>query len=172
MDKMTSNSKNSNRQVRVLAIIISKLTYLAIGFIIAINIIVFLPPVFGYQVFDVVSGSMEPAIKTNSIIYVQQVSPETLAQDDIITYNNNGVITHRVVNNDIAKSQIITKGDANVQNDLFPVSYSNIVGKVCFSIPYAGYYVSLISNLWGKILILLVVVVCLLVNEMVKKILN
>ena len=69
MNKKIFKTNNSNRKIRVLPFILSKVTALMIVIIIIINMIIFVPPIFGYQVFDVISGSMEPAIKVNSLIY-------------------------------------------------------------------------------------------------------
>lgn len=75
MNKKIFKTNNSNRKIRVLPFILSKVTALMIVIIIIINMIIFVPPIFGYQVFDVISGSMEPAIKVNSLIYVQETKP-------------------------------------------------------------------------------------------------
>ena len=169
MNKKIFKTNNSNRKIRVLPFILSKVTALMIVIIIIINMIIFVPSFFGYQVFDVISGSMEPAIKVNSLIYVQETKPQDLVAGDIITYTSNkGIITHRVVINDINAQEIITKGDNNLQVDLQPIAYRNIIGKVFFTIPYLGYYVSFISSLFGKILVIIIVVFCFIIREIVK----
>lgn len=169
MNKKIFKTNNSNLSIRVLPFILSKVTALMIVIIIIINMIIFVPSFFGYQVFDVISGSMEPAIKVNSLIYVQETKPQDLVVGDIITYTSNkGIITHRIVINDINAQEIITKGDNNIQVDLQPIAYRNIIGKVFFTIPYLGYYVSFISSLFGKILVIIIIVFCFIIREIVK----
>jgi len=45
-------------------------------------------PVKAFQVFRVMSGSMEPKIKVGSVVFVQKVKPKILKKDDIITYTS------------------------------------------------------------------------------------
>ena len=75
-----------------------------------------LPKAFGFQIYTVISGSMEPAIPTGSLVYVRHEEPDTIVKDDVIAfYSNNAdgsIITHRVVSNSPAMGQFITKGDA------------------------------------------------------------
>ena len=60
-----------------------------------------LPKAFGFQMYTVISGSMEPAIPTGSLVYVRYEEPDTIVKDDVIAfYSNNAdgsIITHRVV---------------------------------------------------------------------------
>ena len=62
-----------------------------------------LPKAFGFQMYTVISGSMEPAIPTGSLVYVRYEEPDTIVKDDVIAfYSNNAdgsIITHRVVSN-------------------------------------------------------------------------
>ena len=55
------------------------------------------PRLMGYNIYEVVSGSMEPEIPVGSVIYVKAAEPETVEAGDIIAFVQNGsVITHRV----------------------------------------------------------------------------
>lgn len=73
------------------------------GTLVAIVIIVALALVgvrlLGWQVFSVISGSMEPTYHVGSIIYVKQVDYREIKIGDPITYtiNDDTVVTHRVV---------------------------------------------------------------------------
>ena len=68
----------------------------------------------GFHPYVVLSGSMEPAYKTGSIIYVKDASEE-LQKGDVITYqlNDNTVATHRIVEVIEESGEIAyrTKGD-------------------------------------------------------------
>ena len=86
------------------------------------------------------SGSMEPNIPEDSLIFVKDTDPSTLQEDDVITFtiDENGTLaTHRIVLVQTTKRCFITKGDANDIYDV-PVSWSNVVGKVEFSLPKIG----------------------------------
>lgn len=100
------------------------------------------PKLFGYQIYNVLTQSMEPAMPVGSAIYVKRCDPQTLRQGEIITYRLSeatGLVeTHRVVENDTQAKQLITKGDANALPDVDPVSYERVVGKVVVCIPVLG----------------------------------
>ena len=94
----------------------------------------------GYHMLTVDSGSMEPNIPEDSLIFVKETDPSTLQEDDVITFtiDENGTLaTHRIVLVQTTKRCFITKGDANDIYDV-PVSWSNVVGKVEFSLPKIG----------------------------------
>ena len=100
------------------------------------------PKLFGYQIYNVLTQSMEPAMPVGSAIYVKRCDPQALRQGEIITYRLSeatGLVqTHRVVENDTQAKQLITKGDANALPDVDPVSYERVVGKVVVCIPMLG----------------------------------
>lgn len=103
----------------------------------------------GLQVFTVLSGSMEPAYHTGSIIYVKAVEPSEVEVGDPITFvlNEDLVIaTHRVIEIDEENSRFYTKGDANEYPDANPVHFNNLIGEPIFTIPYLGYLASFIQN--------------------------
>ena len=113
------------------------------------------PRVFGYQLYTVVSGSMEPAIPVGSLLYIQSAQPENMVPDDVIAFyggrDSTAVITHRVVENREFMGEFITKGDANEKEDMEPVSYDNFIGKVRLAIPAAGKAAQVFSDTPGKI---------------------
>lgn len=100
------------------------------------------PKLFGYQIYNVLTQSMEPAMPVGSAIYVRRCDPQALEQGEIITFRLSqatGLVeTHRVVENDTQAKQLITKGDANALPDVDPVSYERVVGKVVICIPVLG----------------------------------
>lgn len=101
---------------------------------------------YGLPVYSVLSGSMEPAIQTGSIIYVKEIDAEEIIPGDVITFYLTDEITatHRVVEvikDDSNSSDIYfkTKGDANQIADKELVNGKDVIGKVFFTIPYLGY---------------------------------
>ena len=74
---------------------------------------------FGFKVFTVLSGSMEPKYPVGSLIYVKKVDYTTLKSGDVITFmlDENTVATHRIVEvvpdqEDPSVIRFRTKGDA------------------------------------------------------------
>ena len=113
------------------------------------------PRFAGIEQYVVISGSMEPAIPVGSMVYSAQTDPSTLEAGDIIVFYNNEAgstpVTHRVVENHVADGEIITKGDANEQNDMSPVIYSNVLGKLVLHVPMLGYIAAPLGTMTGKI---------------------
>ena len=103
----------------------------------------------GYQVFNVISGSMEPAYSPGDLIYVKEVIPENIKAGTPITFVLNEdlvVATHRVVEVDLENRYFYTKGDANETVDASPVHFNNVIGVPQFSIPLLGYVSDFIQN--------------------------
>jgi len=108
---------------------------------------------FGFQVFSVLSGSMEPLYHVGSLIYVKEVDYHELKSGDVITYmlSEDTVSTHRIVEvvpdqDDPAVVRYLTKGDANEAADGTLVHYKNVLGKPVFTIPYLGYVADFIQK--------------------------
>ena len=114
-----------SRKGGILPGLCSALSILLLVTVVGLCIPMTVPRLFGYEVYTVVSGSMEPAIPVGSAIYLQTVAPETVTVGDVIAfYRGRGVVTHRVVENRTVSGEFITKGDANEENDMEPVPYS------------------------------------------------
>lgn len=94
-------------------------------------------PWAGISVDMVLSGSMEPKIRTGGLVFTD-TSRKDPQIGDIITYSlNDSFVTHRVIRRE--GSILITKGDANDGEDLAPVSAEQVLGTVVFTIPFLGY---------------------------------
>lgn len=131
------------------------------------------PQVLGYSVFRVMTGSMEPEIREDSLLVVKKTPPEDIAPGDVISFFSpdpmleGAVNTHRVVRveKENGRTQFITKGDANVIEDTYPVDASALVGRAVFKSYGLGRVVSLLSNpLVFGIIILLPLVIILVMN--------
>lgn len=101
----------------------------------------------GFQVFTVLSGSMEPEYPVGSLIYVKEVDIHDLRVGDDITFRltGNTVATHRITEivSDTENPQSLwfrTKGIANETEDANPVPGQNVLGKPVFAIPWLGYF--------------------------------
>lgn len=112
------------------------------------------PRLFGYQIYSVVSGSMEPAIPTGSLVYIGGPEAAEVQEGDVIAFYGSGetgsIITHRVVENRVLMGEFVTKGDANPQEDLTPIPYACYIGRVACSVPRAGALAELLTGPAGK----------------------
>ncbi len=103
----------------------------------------------GYQVYTVISGSMEPTYSVGDLLYVKRVDADSIRAGDPITFilNENLVVaTHRVVQVDAENQRFYTKGDANEIADSEPVHFNNVIGIPQFSIPKLGYVSNFVQN--------------------------
>ena len=105
----------------------------------------------GYTVFQVITGSMEPVIKTDDVVIIKLT--KNVKEDDIITYKSGeNFITHRIIKKDGDK--IITKGDANPVEDS-PINRGAVVGKVIYIFSNVAIWVAVLKN--PKVVIALIV---------------
>jgi signal peptidase I len=91
--------------------------------------------------YAVVTDSMSPAINKGDAVFTRRVNPSELRTGDIVTVNFNdgsGSFTHRIVRIDTKKSLIYTKGDNSPNQDPKPSAFSQIVGRMWFSVPLLG----------------------------------
>ena len=107
----------------------------------------------GFQVFTVLSGSMEPTYHVGSLIYVKSVDPAQLQAGDVTTFmlDENTVATHRIIEvvpdeEDPTVLRFATQGDANDAPDGSLGHYKNVVGPPVFTIPQLGYLANYIQN--------------------------
>ena len=103
----------------------------------------------GFQVFNVISGSMEPEYSVGDLLYVKEVNPNDIEVGMPITFVLNEdlvVATHRVVEIDKENQYFYTKGDANETVDSAPVHFNNVIGVPQFHIPLLGYVSDFIQN--------------------------
>lgn len=100
------------------------------------------PNVFGYQLYQVETGSMIPTLDVGSIIISKEPkSPESLEVGDIVTFDSGEtIITHRII--EIIKEdneiKYRTKGDNPVNTpDLELLEPENIKGKFVVKVPFS-----------------------------------
>lgn len=106
---------------------------------VAIGIITVIFILLGIRPMIVMSGSMEPDIKTGSLVFVNTKAEfSKIRVNDVITYRLlDSYITHRVT--EITEHGLKTKGDANGTEDFGIITEKNFYGKKTGYIPYAGY---------------------------------
>lgn len=156
MGKETRRKKRHKREKRnPFAVIFNVLGTVMLVVLILACLPLTAPKLAGYHIFTVVSGSMEPAIPTGSLVYIKGIPPEDVAEEEVIAFygarDGASIITHRVVANSVNMGQFITKGDANETNDMEPIPYDNYIGKVVLSIPKVGGIAQTVTTGTGRI---------------------
>lgn len=136
-----------NKTVKLVWNIIS---WLLVAVVVALAVLLVGMKALGFQVYAVLSGSMEPTYHVGSLIYVKSVDTDDIEVGDAITFmlDENTLATHRVtqVIEDGSSVSFKTKGDANNNEDAEAVSAQNVLGVPKFSIPYLGYVANYIQN--------------------------
>ena len=125
------------------------------------------------RLYIVQSGSMEPAIKTGSVV-VSYPSPNYV-QGDVITFAPNGdtkrFITHRIVfklypDGPNFSPHYMTAGDANEDFDTWEIKDDYILGKTILTIPYLGYISDYAKKPQGFILLVIVPATIIIYEEL------
>ncbi|MFA6338595.1 MAG: signal peptidase I [Candidatus Paceibacterota bacterium] len=134
-----------------------------------------LPVKNGPRLFVVLSGSMEPAIHTGSVVVIKPESQYKIG--DVVTFGKdtakNIPTTHRIISSRAEEGVMIfkTKGDANNSPDTTEIRQSDIHGKVFFNISYLGYVIDFVRKPIGMVLVIILPAIFIVYDE-VKKILN
>jgi len=134
---------------------------------------VLVTPFFGWRTEIVLSGSMEPAIQTGSVVVARPIAAEDVREGDIIMFASiagHSLTTHRVVSIEPKNDGLsfTTKGDANKGADINSVVPGQIVGIIVFSVPYIGYLIAFIRTPLGLVLFLGVPIAILVISELLK----
>ena len=88
---------------------------------------------------------MEPKFYPGDLVISLHKNRANIKEGDIITFREDDeIVTHRII--DKTQEGYITKGDNNNAVDSFAVSNDNIIGKVLFDIPNAGYIIQFLAK--------------------------
>ena len=121
----------------------------------------------GLKMLVVQSGSMEPTIKTGSVILIKK--QDTYSTGDIISFVGAGSdsTTHRVTKTNIVKGKEIfnTKGDVNQGEDQEKVGIDSVLGKTAFTVPYLGYLIAFTKTQQGFIFLIVVPATLIIFSE-------
>ena len=156
----------------VLAVALVAVQLIAIAFIVFMRISGGIPSLFGYNLFVIVSPSMEPEICIGDIIISKEYDGEDLEVGQVVTYlGREGdvagkIVTHKVVSVSEDGETITTRGVANSGNDPDIVK-SDIKSVMVYKTFLIGKIYSVISTTWGFLLLILVPMILLIVSETV-----
>jgi signal peptidase len=99
---------------------------------------------FGWRLEFVQTASMEPGYPVDSLLIAESIDPSDVRAGMAITYLDPGgrdrLVTHRVVRVEQTGGELsfITRGDANVADDPFPVPAANVRSRVRWHVPFLG----------------------------------
>jgi len=132
--------------MRIASKIIGAIATLITVLIIIIACFLFIPRIFGYTPYIVMSGSMAPTISVGSVVYIDNKDTDVEVGDIIAFEGDSGaMVTHRVYATN-PDGTYATKGDANDVIDVKPLSQDRIRGTYKRSIPTIGYFLAHLNS--------------------------
>ncbi len=152
--------------MKIITNILKKIIDILLTLVIILGIVFVFLYVIKIEPYVVLSGSMEPKLHVGSLSFINKnVKLEDIKEGDIVAYKSDKIlVAHRVKS--VEQNGLITKGDANENDDGLSVTKLNYIGKNVFNIPLVGYGVKFIQTPKGKI-VSATLVVCLIVSAFI-----
>lgn len=131
---------------------------------------------FGYRLYYITTGSMEPTIPTGTLVVVK--AADAYAVGDVVSYISRDTAiygcanTHRIIaiysdaNGDV---QYQTQGDANPVPDELLVPIADVIGKVVLQFSmfqWVGYLLFFVGTRWGFLLVIICPLLYVTVSNM------
>ena len=151
------------------------LTTVLLVFLVALVVLVFVvrltgnsPSIFGYHVFRVSSGSMEPELHIGDVILVKNVGVEELAEGDTITYKGDEgefadkMITHRVIEAPHEENGIWYLRTQGIAEGTYPdpeITYSQVEGKFVSKLTFMNAIYNFFLSPAGLIVFVFIIIV-------------
>lgn len=134
------------------------------------------PKIGGYCPLIVLTGSMEPEIKSGDLIICKQIDSDQVKVNDIIAFfdpdsTGSAVLTHRVkeIINENGALSFRTMGDANNAEDKLPVPAEALVGEYKFRIPGAGNVAMFMQTTAGLVVCVVVPLILLVAWDIIRR---
>lgn len=157
---------------RVLSIALIVIEVLIIIFLVVLKVQGNTPTLFGYQMYFIRTGSMEPYLEPGDVIISKKYDGGELVSGengDVVTYrgsigNRAELITHRVI--EVDGDEIITQGDANNIADS-PITKNEIEAVMVYKTVVIDKIYKVISTTWGFWLLIFMPIAILIISEIV-----
>jgi signal peptidase I len=114
------------------------------GMGLALALTLLVPLAFHGRPLTVMSGSMEPAVRTGDVVVVLPIPPLEARPGDIVSFKDPArggkLVTHRVrsLRRRGAKVEFVTKGDANNSVEKWQVAAGHRISRTVVRIPQLG----------------------------------
>jgi len=117
------------------------------------------PSLFGYHTYTIDGDSMKPMLNVGDAAVTKPSSPRNLKVGDVIVRRDiqgGQPVIHRIIDVVTVGGQLafITQGDQNSAPDVQPVILSGSGERVIYSVPYAGYLLSVAESWPGRFLLI------------------
>ena len=129
------------------------------------------PDIFGFRIFYILSGSMEPTIPSGAAVLTKKCA--SYSAGDVISFRSSDIAiygetnTHRIVSVDDSGTEPVytTKGDANPVADDVKAAKSDVYGKVIWNtgkMDFLGSFLGLVMTPFGYIACILLPLIVVL----------
>jgi len=125
MDRIDKEHKDKKGFLNVGMICLHAFTSIVLG----IFVVIWLLRGIGYEAYQILSGSMEPTLMTGEIVLINTNDQDVKVGEIIAFRTGDHVVIHRIANC-VSDCVYITKGDANISEDLIPVEQWQILGTM------------------------------------------
>lgn len=136
--------------------------WLALGAGLGLATLTALATLTGVRSYDVLSGSMEPAIGVGSVVWAEPMNPAEARVGDVITFTDPSddarLITHRLrsMRVEAGVAHVTTQGDANPAPERWTVPATEQIGRVAYVTPQLGHARQWVAD-WGLRLLALAI---------------
>lgn len=131
------------------------------------------PTVFGYSMFRVSSGSMEPELLVGDVILSKTVDDKNgIKIGDVVTFESeelgNILVTHEVIKAPYSENGILMLQTKGVANDVAdePIRADSVRGIMVCKIPFLNTVYNIFLSPWG-LLIIIGLVVLIFIDEII-----
>ncbi|WP_251343714.1 signal peptidase I [Haloplanus halophilus] len=122
--------------------------------------------------YVVLTASMTPAIAPGDVVVVDEVPARSVRVGDVIVFEQQAggevPVTHRVIGVERAGDgtpAFVTKGDANEDADLGPVTPDRLIGRVVLTIPLIGHVIQFVGTPLGFVALVVLPLGLLIASE-------
>lgn len=157
--------------MKIVLIIVNTFFILLLLGVAGLFLVPLLPIDNNIEIKIVESGSMEPAIKTGSLVVITPAS--SYGVGDVITFESTTALiptTHRIVSisDENGTKMFTTKGDANEEADTNLVAEGSVIGRVFVAMPYAGFILDFARQPIGFSLLIVLPALLIIFGEIEK----
>lgn len=142
------------------------------GALLAAVLAVVAPYATGGRSYTVLSGSMEPQVRTGDVVGEERISAVQMRSGDVVTFQDpdepGRMITHRVrsVREQGGSVDVVTKGDANNTTERWSMAADGHLGRVQYRVAKVGYALVFLRGPVGILLLVVLPALALGVLEL------
>lgn len=137
------------------------------------------PSLFGYSVYRVSSGSMEPELEVGDVILGKSVKdPMEIKVGDVVTFKGSGelsgmLITHQVIVAPAEEDGVIMLQTKGIANDIpdSPINADRVVSVVVCELEFLEHFYNFFFSPWG-LLTIIALIILVFIDEVIAIIRN